>query len=104
MYISGGLPVTYNDPELTRRMAPTLERVAPGGAAVRPPSTGSEDFSYYQQEIPGFFFFLGVVPEGVDPADAAPHHSPYFFSDEGSLSVGVRALSHLAVDYMTQGR
>ena len=68
------------------------------------PSTGSEDFSYYAQEIPGLFFFLGIRPKGVSVEEAAPHHSPYFFSDEGALSVGVRALSHLVVDYMTQGR
>ena len=105
VFISGGLPITYNDPELTRRMAPTLVRVAANGdAAERTPSTGAEDFSYYQQEIPGLFFFLGVVPEGVAPEDAAPHHSPHFFSDEGALPVGVRALSHLVVDYLVQGR
>jgi amidohydrolase len=105
VYISGGLPITYNDPDLVRRMAPTLARVAAGGdAAERTPSTGAEDFSYYQQEIPGLFFFLGGVPEGVAPEDAAPHHSPYFFFDEGGMPVGVRALSHLVVDYMTQDR
>jgi amidohydrolase len=105
VFISGGLPITYNDPDLTRRMAPTLVRVAPGGdASVRTPSTGAEDFSYYQQEIPGLFFFLGGVPEGVAPEDAAPHHSPYFFFDEGALPVGVRALSHLVVDYMALER
>jgi len=105
VFISGGLPITYNDPELTRRMAPTLARVAPNGdAATRPPSTGAEDFSYYQQEIPGVFFFLGGVPEGVSPEDAAPHHSPYFMFDEGGIKVGVRALSHLVVDYMTMER
>ena len=105
VYVSGGLPITYNDPTLTHRMAPTLMRVAAGGdAAERSPSTGAEDFSYFQQEIPGFYFFLGVRPKGVSPEEAAPHHSPYFFSDEGALPVGVRALSHLVVDYMTQGR
>jgi amidohydrolase len=101
VFISGGLPITYNDPKLTRRMAPTLARVAANGdAAVRPPLTGAEDFSYYQQEIPGMFVFLGGVPEGVSPEDAAPHHSPYFYFDEGGISYGVRTLSHLVVDYM----
>ena len=105
VFISAGLPVTYNDPDLTRRMAPTLARVAADeDAAVRTPSTGAEDFSYYAQEIPALFFFLGGVPEGVSPEDAAPHHSPHFFFDEGAIPVGVRALSHLVVDYMTQGR
>jgi amidohydrolase len=105
VFIDGGVPITYNDPELTARMAPTLARVAAGGdAAVRTPSTGAEDFSYYQQEIPGMFVFLGGVPEGVSPEDAAPHHSPYYFFDEGGIEVGVRALSHLVVDYMAMER
>jgi len=101
VFISEGLPITYNDPELTRRMAPTLARVARGGDAVEsPPWTGAEDFSYYQQEIPGMFVFLGGVPEGVDPTDAAPHHSPLFFFDEGGIPYGIRTLTHLVVDYM----
>lgn len=105
VFISGGLPITYNDPDLTRRMAPTLERVAAGGdAAVRTPSTGAEDFSEYQQVIPGMFVFLGGVPEGMDPEDAAPHHSPRFFFDEGGISYGVRTLAHLVVDYMAMER
>ena len=104
VYISGGLPITYNDPDLTQKMVPTLMRVAPDGdASVRTPSTGAEDFSYYQQEIPGLFFFLGGVPEGMTPEEAAPHHSPYFFFDEGAMPVGVRALSHLVVDYLAGG-
>jgi amidohydrolase len=103
VFISEGLPVTYNDPDLTRRMAPTLARVAANqDAAVRPPSTGAEDFSYYAQEIPALFVFLGGVPEGVSPEDAAPHHSPNFFFDEGAIPVGVRTLSHLVVDYMME--
>jgi amidohydrolase len=105
VYISGGLPITYNDPDLTRKMVPTLVRVAPGGdAATRTPSTGAEDFSVFQQEIPGMYFFLGGVPEGMTPEEAAPHHSPYFVFDEGAMPVGVRALAHLVVDYMTGGR
>jgi len=99
------MPVTYNDPELTRRMAPTLERVAgPGMASEVPPMTGSEDFSYYQQEVPGLFFFLGVIPDSIPLAEAAPNHSPYFFADEAALPVGVRALANLAVDFLAGRR
>jgi len=95
------LPLTYNDPELTRRMAATLERVAgPGMAEVVPPLTGAEDFSYYQREIPGLFFFLGIVPESVPLEEAAPNHSPYFFADEAALPVGVRAMANLVVDFL----
>ena len=58
---------------------------------------------YYAREIPGLFFFLGARPKGVPPEKAAPYHSPCFFAHEGARSVGVRAISHLVVDYMTPG-
>ena len=99
--LSAGVPITYNDPELTQRMAPTLERVAgPGNAAASPPTTGAEDFSYFQREIPGLYFFLGVIPDSIPLLQAAPNHSPYFFADEAALPLGVRALAHLAVDFL----
>jgi len=92
------VPVTYNDPALTEAMVPTLRRVAGEENVVIPPATTTaEDFSYFQQEIPGLYFFLGVAP---DPATAAPNHSPYFFADERALPVGVRALMHLTLDYL----
>jgi amidohydrolase len=101
VHLTSPLPVTYNDPELTRRMVGTLERVAgPGMAAEVPPITGSEDFSYYQQEVPGLFFFLGAIPDSIPLKDAAPNHSPYFFADESALPIGVRALANLAVDFL----
>ncbi|HEX6048523.1 MAG TPA: amidohydrolase [Gemmatimonadaceae bacterium] len=100
-----GYPVTFNDPALTRRMAPTLARVARDGkAAIGPPITGAEDFSFFQQKVPGLYFFLGVVPDGVDPARAPKNHSPLFFADEKALPVGVRALTQLTLDYMAGGR
>ncbi|MFC1574517.1 amidohydrolase [Gemmatimonadota bacterium] len=102
--LSRGLPITFNDPELTRRMVPTLERVAgPGMAKEVSPRTGAEDFSYFQREIPGLYFFLGVIPDSVALEDVAPNHSPYFFADEAALPVGVRALANLAVDYLAGG-
>ena len=58
--------MTYNDPSLTAHMAPTLARTARNGmAAIMPPVTGAEDFSFFQQRIPGLYFFLGVVPDGI---------------------------------------
>jgi amidohydrolase len=65
---------------------------------------GSEDFSFFQRVVPGLFFFLGVVPEGTDPKDVAPNHSPRFFIDEKALVVGVRALSHVACDFLEARR
>src|SRR5258705_10832163 len=100
--IDSGPPVTYNDPKLTERMAPTLRRVAGADrVGISEAKTTAEDFSRYQEKIPGLFFFLGVTPPGTDPRTAAPNHSPRFFVDEAALPVGVRALSHLAVDYLT---
>ena len=99
--LSRGLPITYNDPGLTLRMAPTLERVAGAGkASPWPPTTGAEDFSYFQQEIPGLYFFLGVIPDSIPLTRAAPNHSPFFFADEAALPLGVRALAHLTVDFL----
>ena len=98
-------PITYNDPALTERMLPTLRRVAGADrVTVAPLWTPSEDFARYQQRIPGMYFFLGVLPEGRDPATAPRNHSPYFFTDEAALPVGVRALANLAVDYLTAAR
>ena len=100
---TAGNAVTYNDPALTEQILPTLRQVA-GAAHVSlgPPLTAAEDFSRYQQRIPGVYFFLGITPPGTDPAKAAPNHSPRFFVDEAALPVGVRALAHVAVDYLTQ--
>jgi len=101
--------ITYNDPALVERMRPTVERVVGTGIAgakvlAGPPTTTSEDFALYQERIPGIFMFLGVTPEGTDPAGAAPNHSPRFFADERALPVGVRLLSELAVDFLQHGR
>jgi len=95
------LPVTYNDPALTAKMDATLRRVA--GAKAMPdmnPVTPSEDFSYYQEKVPGVFFFLGVTPKGTPAADIYANHSPRFFADEAALITGVRAMSNMAVDYL----
>jgi len=99
--INLGYPVTFNDPELTAWALPTLQRVTGGRAIERPAVLGAEDFSYYAQETPGLFVWLGITPEGQDPVTAPSNHSPLFFADEAALPIGVRALAHLAVDYMT---
>jgi len=93
--------LTYNDPPLTAKMLPSLRRTA-GEANVREaqPSLGSEDFSYYQKQVPGLFIWLGIKTPGADPALFASNHSPRFRIDEAGLKLGVRALSRLTVDYM----
>ena len=94
-----GYPVTVNDPKLTERMLPTLERVAPGRVLEFDKVTGAEDFSYFANRVPGLFLFVGVTPrEQLDTA--ASNHSPRFFVDEAALPVGARALAQLAADYL----
>jgi amidohydrolase len=98
--IDKGPPVTSNDPALTRRMLPTLERVAPGRVLESELITGAEDFTYFQREVPGLFFFLGITPE-AQVGKAAQNHSPFFAVDESALLTGVRAMASLAADYLT---
>ncbi|MFQ5637273.1 MAG: amidohydrolase [bacterium] len=99
--ITIGVPVTYNDPDLTAKMLPTLQAVAGKENVIqRKAITGAEDFSFFQQKIPGFYFFLGGMPKGMKPEEAAPHHTPDFYIDESGLILGVKALSRLTIDYM----
>jgi amidohydrolase len=100
-----GYPVTVNDPELTRRMLPTLQRAA-GAENVReqPRTTTAEDFSRYAMRVPGMIFSLGVTPAHKDPATAAANHSPLFEADEAALPVGVRLMASLALDFLSGAR
>ena len=96
-----GYPVTRNDEKLTERMLPTLRRAAGAENVMLGPLTGTaEDFSFFQQKVPGMFFFLGVTPKDQDPSKAAMNHSPLFFADEAALPVGVRVMTNLALDYL----
>jgi amidohydrolase len=93
-------PVTYNDPDLVTRMLPAL-RWAAGDTRVMQarPITASEDFSYFQERIPGLYIGLGVNAPGVGPLQAAANHSPLFFVNEDTLVVGVRAMVGMALQY-----
>jgi amidohydrolase len=96
-----GYPITFNDPALTARMLPTLERIAGRERVVRGlPRTGAEDFAFYQERVPGLYLWLGIRPAGVAPNAAAPNHSPHFTVDEGALALGVRTLAGLAADFL----
>ena len=101
--IHRGYPVTSNDPKITAQMLPTLERVAPGKVIQSELITGAEDFTYFQREAPGLFVFLGITPPS-EVGKAPANHSPLFFVDEKALPTGVRALAHLAIDYLTSGK
>src|SRR5690554_3901757 len=91
---------TINDAELTERMAPVLERAADGKVATAELPGAAEDFSFFAQQVPGLYVFLGVTPEGQDPATAAPNHNPEFFVDESALVVGTRAMAMMAVNFL----
>ena len=100
--ITIGVPVTENNPELTRLMLPSLFKAAgEENVKVQRPSTGAEDFSFYAQTVPSFFFFLGGKPLHVDALDAPPHHTPDFYIDESGFKTGIKALTQLTLDYMT---
>lgn len=98
-------PVVVNAPALVARSLPALRRATGDGGEVReiPLVTGAEDFAFYAQEVPAFFFFVGTVPRGTEPATAASNHSPRFFVDEQALVVGRRALLQLSLDYLQGG-
>jgi amidohydrolase len=98
--IDEGFPITYNDPDLTAMMLPSLQKAA-GSENVHlwNAITGAEDFSFFQKQIPGFFFFLGGMPAGTNPADAAPHHTPDFYVDDAGMSLGIKTFCYMVFDY-----
>ncbi len=99
--IEEGYPITYNDPAITEQMAPTLRRIAgPSNVEVVNATLGAEDFSFFQQKVPGLFFWLGTRPKNQTAEQAASNHSPLFYVDESGLELGVRAMAHVAVDYL----
>ena len=100
LVIHSGYPVTVNDPELTAQMLPSLKKIFGDDRVVDMGMiTGAEDFSYYAQEVPGFFFFLGVTPHGVNAKTAPTNHSPLFYVEESNLINGVKAFIQLVNDY-----
>lgn len=93
--------VTYNTPELVKKMIPSLQSAA-GATNVteREWVTGAEDFSYYGTKAPAFFFYLGGMPKGKDSKTAPPHHTADFYVDDSGMKTGVRAFCDLVIDYM----
>ncbi len=93
-------PVTGNDPELLRRMMPTLQWAAgEGNVEEHPLITGAEDYAHYERHIPGLYLMLGINEEGVAPGEAASNPSPLFLVNEDALITGVRAHVGFALDY-----
>ena len=93
--------VTYNDPELVKKFIPSLQKSA-GAENVkeREWSTGAEDFSYYGEKAPAFFFYLGGMPKGNDPKKAPPHHTAAFFVDDNGMKTGIKAFCNIVFDYL----
>ena len=97
--IKSNTDITFNNPELVTQMLPTLKRVAgKENVQIQKAVTGGEDFSYFQNEVPGFFFFLG----GMTPGNTAsfPHHTPDFSIDENGMILGVKALTEMSLDFL----
>jgi amidohydrolase len=99
--IDGKTLVTYNTPELTRKMIPSFQAAA-GADNVREREwvTGAEDFSYYGTKAPSLFFYLGGMPKGNDPSKAPPHHTSGFFVDDAAMKTGIKAFCQIVLDYM----
>src|SRR5688572_9061597 len=100
--ITNGYPITFNDAALTERSLPSLRNAA-GAKNVRlvNPVLGAEDFSFFQQKVPGLFYWLGTRPANQTPEEAPSNHSPLFYVDESGLALGVRSMAYVAVDYLT---
>ncbi|MBD0776475.1 amidohydrolase [Maribacter sp. ANRC-HE7] len=99
--IKDATDITYNDPALVEQMLPTMQRIA-GASNVQTQKavTGAEDFSYFQREVPGFFFFLGGMTPGT--TESFPHHTPDFLIDDSGLLLGVKTLTEMSLDYLNQ--
>jgi len=95
--------VTRNDEALTARLRPALAKVAGVNKVLEiPPSTVAEDFAYFAEAVPGFYFFVGATPIGQDPNTAPSNHSPRFFLDEASLDIGLASLLSVVDEFMAQ--
>lgn len=95
------VPVTYNDPELTRQLVPYIANAIGGENIIeRKAVTGAEDFSFFAEEVPSFYFFVGGCPEGQDPATAAPHHTPDFYVDDAGMLTGLKSMLATTIGYM----
>lgn len=97
--------VTYNDPDLVKKMIPSLQSAA-GATNVKERNwaTGAEDFSYYGTKAPAFFFYIGGMPKGNDPKKAPPHHTADFYIDESGFKTGIKAFCDLVIDYMNMSK
>ena len=93
--------VTYNDPDLVAKMLPSLQSAAgTNNVELRNWVTGAEDFSYYGQKAPAFFYYLGAMPKGKDPEKVPSNHTADVYFDEAGMKTGIKSFCHLVIDYM----
>ena len=93
--------ITYNDEALTARILPSLQTVAgEENVIIMKATTGGEDFSFFQEKVPGVYFFLGGMTAGN--SESFPHHTPDFMIDESGLLLGVKAFTQISIDYLNQ--
>ena len=93
--------ITYNDEELTARILPSLQTVAgEENVIIMKATTGGEDFSFFQEKVPGVYFFLGGMT--AENTESFPHHTPDFMIDESGLLLGVKAFTQISIDYLNQ--
>jgi len=99
--IENKTPVTYNDPDLTEKVVGSLEKAAGKDNVVRINAvTGAEDFAFFQEKVPGFFFFVGAMMPDQDPNTVPAHHTPDFMIDERGMLTGLKAMLNVTLDYM----
>ena len=92
--------VTYNNPALVKMMLPSIQKAAGDSNVIETEwTTGAEDFSFFGDKAPAFFFFLGGMPKGQEPSKAAAHHTPDFYIDDSMLDVGVKVFCQMVFDY-----
>ncbi len=96
--------VTYNNPELTRLMLPSLQKATNNNAIVMDAVTGAEDFSFFAEKVPSLYFYVGGLTAGKDPKTSAPHHTPDFVIDEAGMQTGIKAYCYLALDYLNANK
>jgi len=96
-------PITYNDPALTQAMLPTMQRTAGvENTLLSNPVTGAEDFSFFQEQVPGLYVWVGGKPLDVSEEDSPAHHTPEFYVDDEGMKLGVKLLTNFTLDYMEQ--
>jgi amidohydrolase len=99
--VANNAPATINQPALTQRVRPSLDKAVGAGNVVEMPLvTVAEDFSQFANTVPGFYFFVGSTSKGIDPATAPINHSPQFLLDEQALQTGSKAMLQVALDYL----